>query len=254
MTLGGFFRSVTRIVGDIPRLPLRSIYRDYADYTMIPEPSFIRNLALARQFRGVPGAVVECGVWKGGMSAGIAEVVGRDRIFYLFDSFQGCPKAKEIDGIRAKQWQQDIDSPFYYNNSSADIGFSQEAMRRAGAHHVHITKGWFEQTLSGFCAQGGIAILRLDADWYDSTMTCLVHLFPQVNEGGLIIIDDYFAFEGCALAVHDYLSRNRHAICIQQFENDFCYLVKPRQARISEAPGLRTDSDSSAEAKRHSVE
>jgi O-methyltransferase len=228
MRLGAIIRSLGLTIVEIPRLPLRSIYRKYHEFTMIPEDSYVKNLAIARQFRHVPGAIVECGVWKGGMSAGMAEVIGVDRHYYLFDSFEGCPKAQEIDGTKANDWQQDVTSPLYYNNSSADIGFSQEVMKRVGASRCSIIKGWFDQTLPGFRAEGGVAVLRLDADWYASTMICLEHLFPQVNEGGVIIIDDYYAFEGCALAVHDYLSRNQIAQRIQQLDNDVCFIVKAR--------------------------
>ena len=192
---------------------------------MIHPETCIRNLALVKQFRHVAGSVVECGVWKGGMPAGMAEVAGRDRPYYLFDSFEGCPAAREIDGPKARQWQADKESPMYYNNSSADIGFSQEAMRRAGATRCTITKGWFEKTLPGFQAEGGIAILRLDGDWYESTLTCLNHFYPQMNRGGVVIIDDYYAFEGCARAVHDYLSRHQLGRRIRQLDNDVCYLV-----------------------------
>jgi O-methyltransferase len=225
MRLGNAIRKLGLAVADIPRLPLRSIYRKYRAFTMIPEPSYVRNLSLVKRFRQVPGSVVECGVWKGGMSAGMVDVAGAHRHYYLFDSFEGCPKAKEIDGQSAKRWQEDVNSPLYYNNSSADIAFSRDVMKRAGALNCSIIKGWFEETLPGFRAEGGIAILRLDGDWYDSTMICLDHLFPQVNEGGVIIIDDYFAFEGCGRALHDYLSRNQVARQIRQLDNDVCFIV-----------------------------
>ena len=78
---------------------------------------------------------------------------------------------------------------------------------RATDYAIH--KGWFNTTLTAFQAEDGIAILRLDADWYDSTIECLEHLFPQVNGGGLILIDDYYTWEGCSKAVHDYLSRHK---------------------------------------------
>jgi O-methyltransferase len=103
-------------------------------------------------------------------------------------------------------------------------------MRKAGATNVTITKGWFEQTLPVFQADGGIGILRLDGDWYESTMTCLTHLFPQVNRGGLVIIDDYYAFAGCALAVHDYLSQHKLGFRISQLDNDVCYIVVREEA------------------------
>src|SRR5262249_42322226 len=54
-----------------------------------------------------------------------------------------------------------------------------------------------------------IAVLRLDGDWYDSTMICLRKFWNHVLPGGIIIIDDYFAWDGCTRAVHDFLSSIR---------------------------------------------
>ena len=69
-------------------------------------------------------------------------------------------------------------------------------------------KGWFKDTLPGLVEQTkdkGIALLRLDGDWYESTLECLEALEPLVVQGGTIIIDDYFAYDGCVRAVHEYL-------------------------------------------------
>jgi len=225
MWIADLTRNLGNSIREFPDWPLRRIYRKYAGHTMIQPGTYVRNLALAKRFRHIPGAVVECGVWKGGMAAGMAEVAGKDRPFYLFDSFEGLPPAQEIDGTKAKEWQANRHLPSHHNNSSADIHFSQEAMKLAGVKNCTITKGWFEQTLPNFRAEEGIAILRLDGDWYESTLTCLTYLYPQVNRGGVVIIDDYYAFEGCARAVHDYLSREKLGRRIWQMENDVCYLT-----------------------------
>src|ERR1051325_4637269 len=82
------------------------IYRKFSSYTMVRHRAFRHNLELARSFRHVPGAVVECGVWRGGMSAGLATVLGANRCYYLLDSFEGLPPPKEIDGTEAKAWSE----------------------------------------------------------------------------------------------------------------------------------------------------
>jgi hypothetical protein len=225
MGIGRAINKIGMSIANLPRLPLYKIYRKYRHYTMVPASCYVSNLAIAKVYRSTAGSVVECGVWKGGMSAGMAEVVGPDRHYYLFDSFEGCPQAQEIDGPRALEWQKHVASPLYYNNSSADIGFCQDAMKKARAIRCTIVKGWFDKTLPDFKAEGGIAILRLDADWYESTMTCLKYLFPQVNPGGVVIIDDYYAFDGCARAVHDYLSRLGSTRRIAQLDNNVCFIV-----------------------------
>jgi O-methyltransferase len=67
-----------------------------------------------------------------------------------------------------------------------------------------------------------IAILRLDGDWYESTTVALENLFKYVADDGIVVIDDYYAWDGCSRAVHDFLSRHhssarlsqRYGICI----------------------------------------
>jgi O-methyltransferase len=135
------------------------------------------------------------------------------------------PPAQEVDGPAAAAYQLDKDSPAYYDNCRAEVEFAQRAMTMTGAPNVHYVPGWFADTVPGFVAPGGIAVLRLDGDWYDSTMQCLTHLFPQVNAGGLVIFDDYYAWEGCSKAVHDYLSSISSPARLRS-ANGVCYLLK----------------------------
>src|SRR5690348_7511798 len=75
------------------------IHAKYSDLTMIPASTYAKNLMIAENYiRSVPGCVVECGTWRGGMIAGIADVLGAERDYFLFDSFEGLPAAGEIDG------------------------------------------------------------------------------------------------------------------------------------------------------------
>jgi O-methyltransferase len=183
------------------------IYRNYRRYTMIPRRIYITNLVLAHQLRNVNGCVVECGVWRGGMIAGIAQVLGPHRAYFLFDSFQGLPPAKEIDGQAAIAWQTKVDSPTYYNNCTASEMEARTAMRMSKAVQYSIVRGWFEETLPHFKPPCPIALLRLDGDWYDSTRLCLEHLSPFLARNGIIIVDDYYTWDGCAKAVHEFLAK-----------------------------------------------
>ena len=77
----------------------RSLYQKYEKYTMIPDAGlYAGNLHLATKVADVEGVIAECGTWRGGMIAGIADVLGSGRSYYLCDSFQGVPPAREIDG------------------------------------------------------------------------------------------------------------------------------------------------------------
>lgn len=204
------------------------IFRKYHTYTMIPKDTYMDNLNLIEQYKNIPGCVVECGVWRGGMSAGIADVLGANRSYYLFDSFEGLPEAKPIDGESAIAWQKNIHSPDYFENCKAEMSWAEEALQLSAAKNYFLMKGWFNETLPTFNVKEEIAILRLDGDWYESTMDCLVNLFPKVASGGLIVLDDYYLWDGCTKAVHDYLSKNSIPARIKQFNNgNIHYLIKP---------------------------
>ena len=190
-------------------LKYSKLHKKYSHFTMIPKLLYFSNLKICKDFGNINGEIVECGTWKGGMIAGIAQVLGPDRNYFLFDSYEGLPDATEKDGKSAFDYQQNKNSPGYYNNCTASQQSAIDAMKLSGAKNVKITKGWFNETLPKQEFKNGIAILRMDADWYDSTMDILNNLYPFVNKGGVVIIDDYYTWEGCSKAVHDYLSQNK---------------------------------------------
>jgi O-methyltransferase len=198
------------------------LHNRYRKFTMASASDFWRNLLIVDQRRHVKGCVVECGVWRGGMTAGIADILGSDREYFLFDSFEGLPSAKAIDGERAIAWQKDIRSPTYYDNCQAPIEFAEQAMKLSSARKYKIVKGWFNETLPKFSLPCPIAILRLDGDWYESTLLALENLFKYVAHDGIVIIDDYYTWDGCSIAVHDFLSRHhltarltqKYGICV----------------------------------------
>ena len=135
------------------RRPLRRLFRKYREHTLIPEMRYVSNLELASRYREVPGCVVECGVWRGGMSAGLAEVMGHNRDYFLFDSFEGLPPAGEFDGVDATAWQRP-DNAMNFRNCTASIGDAEKAMKMSGTPRYKLVKGWFKDTLPGFVPPG----------------------------------------------------------------------------------------------------
>lgn len=161
----------------------------------------------------IPGAIIECGVWKGGCS--IAMMLAQRTAFgvvrkpvMMFDSFKGMPLPGEKDGDAARAWRLDYASPAYYNNCQANLGELRDTLASfdlAEGPDFQIVIGQFKHTLRSHGPET-IALLRLDSDWYDSTKCCLDHLGPRLSPGALVIVDDYFAWEGCKLAVDEYLA------------------------------------------------
>jgi O-methyltransferase len=153
-------------------------------------------------------------------------LVGKARKIHLFDSFEGLPPAKEeLNGKTAIEYQANPDGPEYFDNCTAEEAFAREAMRLADHSNYVVYKGWFEQRVPVY-PQRPIAILRLDGDWYESIYVCLEHLFPHVTPGGIVILDEYLAWDGCVRAVHDYLSRTQSTSRLLLWHDTVSYIVK----------------------------
>lgn len=205
---------------------LLDIHREFQDFTMLHRRDYLANLALCGQFDiGPSGLIVECGTWKGGMIAGIAKLLGNKYEYKLFDSFEGLPAATSKDGDDAIRWQSDTESETYFNNCAAQIDFAKEAMSRAGIETAEYYKGWFEDTLPDLSLSMPISILRLDADWFESTLTILSSLYDKVRDGGLIIIDDYYTWDGCTKAVHQFFNDRELAERVRQYDR-VAYIIK----------------------------
>ena len=63
-----------------------------------------------------------------------------------------------------------------------------------------------------------IAVLRLDTDWYESTMHEMVYLYPILVKGGVIIIDDYGHWKGCKKAVDEYLLKQNIKLLLNRVD------------------------------------
>lgn len=200
--------------------------RRYRQHTMISPGRFVDNLLTAQRFAPPGGEVVECGVWRGGMIRGLADVLGPSRKYHLFDSFEGLPPArKELDGQAAVAWQTDTTSPHYFDNCSADEAYARGLFEGSG-YDVEFHRGWFDETVPAYQPEREISVLRLDGDWYDSTMACLRGLVPHLAPRALVLVDDYFDWEGCTRAVHDYLSETKSVMRIRQSSfGGVCYLI-----------------------------
>lgn len=195
-----------------------SLFRKYRGRTMIPGRVYAENLALLAMALRNPdlnrGSIIECGTWRGGMSAGLIEMGGVHRNYYFFDSFEGLPPAGELDGEKAKEYSS---APFQYDNCRASLEEFKQTISMTGCpkENIGIHKGFFDSTLPHFSCPP-IAALRLDADWYDSTMICLEKFWDQVLPGGLILIDDYYAWEGCSKAIHAFLAKQEASEHLRQ--------------------------------------
>ncbi len=173
----------------------------------------------------IPGAMVECGVWKGGSMAAVARTLFQThevrRALYLFDTFEGMtePTAKDLDytGKKASQVLRDIPGD---RCDDAPLEQVKEVVYETGypRERIHFIRGRVEETIPA-SAPDSIALLRLDTDWYDSTKHELVHLFPRLSKAGVIIIDDYGHWQGSRQACDEYFTQNRIPILLNRIDN-----------------------------------
>ena len=188
-------------------------------YTMVRDGA-LRDLALqvrAVLVYAIPGDFVECGVWRGGAAFLMAECLRKagisDRQVWLFDSFEGLPTPEPIDGHAVEEYSRNPNSRWYYNNCEASL----EDVRQGAAHlglteYLRFVKGWFEETLPVHRDSiGPISLLRLDCDLHNSVSCCLDNLYDHVSPNGFVVLDDYFTFDGAAVAVHEFLGSRRLA-------------------------------------------
>ena len=162
--------------------------------------------------RAIPGDFVECGVAQGGCSALMAMVAKTDpsrRRMWLFDSFQGIPDPTAEDFDEEKAVTGEHIRPLVRGSCLGtkskveSVLFSKFGLSRDS---VCLVEGWFQDTLPVYRDRiGPIAVLRLDGDWYESTLCCLHNLYDHVSPGGYIIVDDYGSCFGCKKAVHEFL-------------------------------------------------
>jgi O-methyltransferase len=194
----------------------RQTIRAVRDWTMTSHEKLFALITATRYVvdQRVPGAVVECGVWRGGSMQAVARTllargVG-DRDLHLFDTFEGMPppteKDRRVDGAAAAQLLETKpkEAKVWAIASLDDV---RDGMAETGypAERVHFHPGLVEETVPDEAPEQ-IALLRLDTDWYDSTRHELEHLYDRVPSGGVVLLDDYGYWEGAREAVDEFVS------------------------------------------------
>ncbi len=208
-----------------------------APYTMTTPPR-IYALAQAVEYiagRAIPGALVECGVWRGGSMMAAALTLLRlgvtDRDLYLFDTFAGMTEPGDEDVKHSGESAADLlarESRDSEQWALAPLELVREAVLGVGypQERIHFVQGPVEETLPANAPEE-IALLRLDTDWYSSTKHELVHLYPRLARGGVLIIDDYAYWQGARRAVDEYLAEKDVPLLLNRIDYTARIAVKP---------------------------
>ena len=195
----------------------KEIHKRAQPYSMVsPERLYATYQAIKyAEANNIEGDVVECGVWKGGNSMVMAMTLlscnSQHRNIYLYDTFEGMvePGEKDIDfkgqhsrGVWQKHQSSDVNEWCYSPLEDVKQNMASTAYPK---ENVHFIKGKVEDTIPAEIPDK-IAVLRLDTDWYDSTVHELEHLFPRLADNGVLLIDDYGHWKGQKEAVDAYFA------------------------------------------------
>jgi hypothetical protein len=196
--------TLRRAEPSVDTTPLRFIH-DFAQHyiqgdavSMLPLVRFdnLQSCMIQTIRDGIPGDFIETGAWRGGATIfmrGVLKALGvEDRTVWVADSFEGLPEPDpERFPLEAKAHNGPVMSELFYH-LAAPIEEVRENFEIYGLldDQVRFLKGWFKDTLPSAPIEQ-LAVLRLDGDYYESTMDALQSLYDKVSEGGFVIVDDY---------------------------------------------------------------
>ena len=152
----------------------------------------------------VPGALVECGVYRGGSACFCAAVLAAqgqaDRDLFWCDTFQGFPDGVEEASITGETLQA------FPKDDVLPVAMANFARTGYPAQRLHVLRGPVQATIPGGPLPDAIALLHLDTDDAASVLHELTHLYPRLSPGGVLCIDDYGHFPGVGRAVDAYFA------------------------------------------------
>lgn len=212
-----------RIVNQLAPLRLSRLARTVKKQklTYLSDAKLLRLDQALRQTATEDGAFVEFGVALGGSAIIIASAAAAARRrFFGFDVFGLIPppvsgkddaKSRQRYEVIASGQATGIGGDRYYGYRDNLYDDVVKAFRRNGltvdGQTISLVKGLFEDTLPR-TDLGRVAFCHIDCDWYDPVKFCLERIAPRLTPGGLILLDDYHDYGGCAQATREFLSAN----------------------------------------------
>ncbi len=154
-----------------------------------------------QQTASVEGDVVEFGCYNGATSVAMGKVLqATNKRLFLYDSFQGLPEKTSED-------RSLIGMQFTTGELRASKKLVADRFKQAGLKHPVIKKAWFDE-LTARDLPDKISFAFLDGDYYESVLVSLSLVYPRLQQGAVIVVDDYDndQLPGASKAVDTWLS------------------------------------------------
>ncbi len=170
--------------------------------------------------RRIPGDVIECGAWRGGVTIFMRAVLraygDTEKSVWVADSFEGLPRPRSGRDFGLRRGEMAVSLEEVEENF-ARYGLLDE--------RVHFLKGFFNKTLPT-APIGKLSVLRADSDLYESQLDALNNLYPKLSVGGYAIIDDYLEIAGCKRAIDEYRQAHNISEEIKPIDTEGVYWQK----------------------------
>jgi hypothetical protein len=175
----------------------------------------------------LPGDIVECGVWRGGSAMIVAQSLlalgDSKRKIYLYDTYEGMPSSVDKDLSFKGQSATEIEANVIKEDGKRWLEASIEEVHKNvlstgfPEDRLVLVRGMVEDTIPGTIPDQ-ICLLRLDTDFYESTLHELEHLYPRLVQRGILILDDYDFWKGARSAVSEYFKEKSIRIFLSRMD------------------------------------
>jgi cephalosporin hydroxylase len=163
----------------------------------------------------VPGDLMECGTWRGGgaifMRGFLDAYEMRRRQVWVADGFRGIADGDtgQHPAPNVANMSESASSEDWPLGAHGDLNVVRDGFARFDLldDRVRFLQGEYRETLPGAPLET-LALLRVDASSYESTLEVLSLLYDKVADGGFVIIEGY-SNESCRRAVDEFRALSR---------------------------------------------
>ena len=211
--------TIKRMIGKATTPPIIDAVRA-GSLTYLGEDALhdLYNQVVSLENEKAEGILIEAGCALGGSAIVMTTAKSKSRPFNVYDVFGMIPPPSNKDGQDVHERYETIQ-----NGKSQGLGqnkyygYEENLLEKVTDHfrkhhvavednNVRLIKGLFQETIQ---IQEKVAMAHIDGDWYESVITCLQQIEPNLIHGGVLVIDDYNDWSGCRTAVDEYFENKK---------------------------------------------
>ncbi|MEO5350684.1 MAG: TylF/MycF family methyltransferase [Magnetococcus sp. YQC-3] len=177
-------------------MEFEEIYKLISQITIVPKHKCKVLFDYATIASSLEGDFFECGVYKGGTSMMLSNIINPKNTLHLFDTFEGMPEVNtKFDNYHKKG--------DFSNTSLESVSKNVNSITKCP---VLFYKGFIPDTFKQIPENQKISFAHIDVDIYQSIKDCCEFIYPRMVEYGVIVFDDYMtpSCEGAKIATDNF--------------------------------------------------